>query len=149
MAEYLKTSVYADSLPDKKDKVHNYDVITVQSFSYKCCRSRNDAGKPYGNTLPSTLEFSCIVGSTNTGKDFLSQMCSSTASTITFFFGASFNDNNQLKDCDEYMAVKGYIVDNENTYVVADGQQMIINVKMLINEITYKAGENTKTLYTY
>ena len=149
MAEFLKTSVYADSLPDKKDKVHNYDVITVQSFSYKCCRSRNDAGKPYGNTLPSTLEFSCIVGSTNNGKAFLSQMCSSTASTITFLFGASFNENNQLKDYDEYMAVKGYVVDNENTYVVADGQQMVINVKMLINEITYVAGENTKTLYTY
>jgi hypothetical protein len=47
------------------------------------------------------------------------------------------------------MAVKGYVVDNENTYVVAHGQQMIINVKKLINEITYKAGENTKTLYTY
>jgi hypothetical protein len=152
ISNYQKVVLYPESY--QENELHNVEksqCFTVQDFSYECCRNRNDAGFPYGNTLPSTLKFTVRLQSPDSGKLFYQQMKENALFYYTFFFNATYGDFNRLKSFEDAMVVKGYVVDIEEQYdcqVAADGKpnQMLISVTLLLGSVIYKGMERDKYL---
>ncbi|MBO4341067.1 MAG: hypothetical protein J5835_06535 [Bacteroidales bacterium] len=121
--------------------INESECLTVQHFSYTCRRRRNDAGLPYGSTLPSYLDFTIKVTSNNNGKGLLNHMSKNEPFQYSFIFNATFTDN-VLSKYEDLLLATGYIVDVEETYenfVLTDKtvNQTLIHARLLLCNITY------------
>lgn len=147
-SNYLKAILFPGI---NESNVSKENSLTVQQFSYTVARSRNDAGFPYGTTLPTEISFTLRLLEPNDAKLYYSRLTDNSSYVYTFFFNVTFNAYKRLADYEDALVVEGYVVDVEdsfNTTPSSNGttDQMLIKVKLLVNSITYRGKENDKKL---
>lgn len=123
--------------------------LTLQHFDYKCQRSRNEKGVPYGPTVSVTLN--CTMRATGGLQVFYDRLRSNATYSYSFIFNATFDSQKTLADYEDAMIVNGYIVDVEEVFDSASGlhdesSQMLLNVKILLSDITYVGRTSNKVL---
>lgn len=141
-SDHLKAVLYPYNLQDVEENLEKRLCQTIQHFSYKCQRSRNDAGIPYGNTTPTELQFTVKLDTPDDCKVFYQRMQQNELFDYTFLFNATFDQRDRLKSYDDAMIVRGFVVDVKEDYdamVNEDGsvQQILIQVTLLLSSITY------------
>lgn len=141
-SDHLKAVLYPENLMEVEENLEKRLCQTIQHFSYKCQRSRNDAGIPYGNTTPTELQFTVKLDTPDDSKVFYQRMQSNELYDYTFLFNATFDQRDRLKSYDDAMIVRGFVVDVKEDYdamVNEDGsvQQILIQVTLLLSSITY------------
>lgn len=151
ISNMLKAMLVVEDISDPGVQVRIDNGFVVQHFSYECHRQRNDAGTPYGPTVPSYLDFIVKVASEDSGKVFFDRMQRNETFPYSFLFNASFNNIRRLSDCEDAMVATGYIVDMEESFESApaeDGssEQMLIHARLLISNLTYLGKERTMKL---
>lgn len=151
-SDHLKAVLFPENFQEVGENVEKRLCKIVQHFSYKCQRSRNDAGIPYGNTTPTELQFTIKLESPDDSKVFYQQLQQNELFNHSFVFNATFDQRDRLKTYDDAMIVKGFVVDVKEDYdakVTEDGsaQQILIKVTLLLSSITYVGKEdNSKIL---
>lgn len=150
ISNHVKALLVAEDFSEVA-RVSQSNCLTVQHFDYRCSRSRNESGMPYGPTVSVIIQFSFKSLSNNKGKIFYDRLKSQSPFPYTFVFNATFDSVQQLSRYDDAMIVSGYIVDIEESFdkAAAPGEtveQMLTNVKMLLCSITYVGKDSNKTL---
>ena len=149
-SDHLKAVLYPENLQEVGNNVEKRLCQTIQHFSYKCQRSRNDAGFPYGETTPTELQFTIRLGAPDDGKVFYQQLQRNELFDHTFIFNASFDQTDRLKTYDDAMIVRGYVVDVKEDYdatITENGtvQQIMIHVILLLSSISYIGKEDSSS----
>lgn len=127
------------------------NCMTVQHFDYRCCRSRNDSGIPYGPTVSVIMNIS-VKSLSNTGnKIFYERLKSNLQSPFTVIFNATFDDYRKLSYYEDAMIVSGYVVDVEEAFDSSLGtngetEQMLLQASLLLCSITYVGKNSNRTL---
>lgn len=145
LTNHLKAILYADNLLENSRNVEKDKCPTIQHFLYTCQRSRNDTGIPYGNTTPTELKFTIRLGKPDDAKIFYQQIRMNELFFFSFIFNANFDQNKRLKDYDDAMVVRGYVVDIKEDYAPATSDatdQMLVEVTLLLSRITYVGKED-------
>lgn len=151
-SDHLKAVLYPDNFQEVGENVEKRLCQTIQHFSYKCQRSRNEAGFPYGGTTPTELQFTVRLESTDSSRLFYQQMQCNELFSYTFIFNATYNQFDRLKAYDDAMIAKGFVVDVKEDYdatMTEDGtlQQILVTVTLLLSSITYMGkDDNYKVL---
>lgn len=151
-SDHLKAVLYPDNILEVGENVEKRFCQTIQHFSYKCQRSRNEAGFPYGGTTPTELQFTVRLESTDGSKLFYQQMQRNEIFSYTFIFNATYNQFDRLNVYDDAMIAKGFVVDVKEDYdatMSEDGtlQQILVTVTLLLSSVTYMGkDENYKVL---
>lgn len=151
ISNQLKAMLVVEDISEQGVNVMQGNCFTVQHFSYACSRRRNDAGTPYGPTLPAYLDFTVKVASGNSGKVFFERMHQDSTFPYSFLFNADFNDVRRLSACEDAMIATGYIIDVEECYdkdirLDANSEQMLIRARLLLSNIAYLGNERTLSL---
>lgn len=150
-SDHLKAVLYPENLMEVEENLEKRLCQTIQHFSYKCQRSRNDAGIPYGNTTPTELQFTVKLETPDDSKVFYQRMQQNELFDHTFLFNATFDQRDRLKSYDDAMIVRGFVVDVKEDYdatVTNNGtvQQILVQVNLLLSSITYVGKESPKIL---
>ena len=140
LSNHLKAVLFSGELQDEGQNVLKEKCCTLEFFGYRCERSRNDAGFPYGVTNPSVLSFTVRLVQPNEGMVYHQRLLENVPNDYTFLFNASFNDQQRLKSYDNLFTVNGYVIDVVDDFNSGgkESRQMLIRVKLFINSITYK-----------
>ncbi len=140
ISNHLKAVLFSGEVQDEGQNVLKEKCCTLDYFSYRCERSRNDAGFPYGVTNPSVLSFTVRLVVPEEGTVYHQRLLENVPNDYTFLFNASFNDQQRLKSCDNMFIVNGYVIDVEDDFTAGskESRQMLIRVKLFVNSITYK-----------
>ena len=140
LSNHLKAALFSGEVQDEGQNVLKEKCCTLEFFSYRCERSRNDAYFPYGGTNPSVLSFTVRLVQPNEGMVYHQRLLENVPYDYTFLFNASFNDQQRLKGYDNMFIVNGYVIDVEDDFTSGskESRQMLIRVKLFINSITYK-----------
>ena len=159
ISDYLKAILYPDNLleygkiGDNQWNAEKDKCPVIQHFSYKVERNRNDAGIPYGGTTPTELKFTIRLGQPDDSKLFYDRLMSNELFEYSFIFNATFDDNKRLKNFEDAMVTRGYVVDVKEDYdrAVTDGNlsdQIMVEVTLLLSSITYvgKEEQNNRKL---
>ena len=150
-SDHLKAVLYPENLMEVEENLEKRLCQTIQHFSYKCQRSRNDAGIPYGNTTPTELQFTVKLETPDDSKVFYQRMQQNELFDHTFLFNATFDQRDRLKSYDDAMIVRGFVVDVKEDYdatVTNNGtvQQILVQVNLLLSSITYVGKENNSKI---
>ena len=150
-SDHLKAVLYPENLMEVEENLEKRLCQTIQHFSYKCQRSRNDAGIPYGNTTPTELQFTVKLETPDDSKVFYQRMQQNELFDHTFLFNATFDQRDRLKSYDDAMIVRGFVVDVKEDYdatVTNNGtvQQILVQVNLLMSSITYVGKENNSKI---
>lgn len=150
-SDHLKAVLYPENLMEVEENLEKRLCQTIQHFSYKCQRSRNDAGIPYGNTTPTELQFTVRLETPDDSKVFYQRMQQNELFDHTFLFNATFDQRDRLKSYDDAMIVRGFVVDVREDYdatVTSNGtvQQILVQVNLLLSSITYVGKENNSKI---
>lgn len=120
---------------------------TLQHFDYKCQRSRDVDGEPYGPTVSSLMTFTIRNVSGTDLENIYGNLKQATSQEFTFLFNVEFDasNNNVYVSHEAAMYVTGYVVDIEEYFVAekekdAEAKQMEMEVKLLLSNITYLGG---------
>jgi hypothetical protein len=148
LSNHLKAVLFADELQDGCQNVLKEKCCTVEYFGYRCERSRNDTGFPYGPTNPTVLSFTVRLVQYVEGLVYHQRLMENNPSDYVFLFNASFNDQQRLKSYDNMFIVNGYVIDVEDDFSSGDkeSRQMLIRVKLFVNSIIYKGKMSDKQL---
>ncbi len=142
LSNHLKAVLFSDEVQDGGQNVLKGKCCTLKYFAYRCERSRNDAGFPYGVTNPSVLSFTVRLVVPEEGMVYHQRLLENVPYDYTFLFNASFNDQQRLKSYDNMFIVNGYVIDVEDDFTAGskdkESRQMLIRVKLFVNSITYK-----------
>lgn len=140
LSNHLKAVLFSGEVQDEGQNVLKEKCCTLDYFCYRCERSRNDAGFPYGVTNPSVLSFTVRLVVPEEGTVYHQRLLENVPNDYTFLFNASFNDQQRLKSCDNMFIVNGYVIDVEDDFTAGskESRQMLIRVKLFVNSITYK-----------
>ena len=142
LSNHLKAVLFSDEVQDGGQNVLKEKCCTLDYFAYRCERSRNDAGFPYGVTNPSVLSFTVRLVQPDEGMVYHQRLLENVPYDYTFLFNASFNDQQRLKSYDNMFIVNGYVIDVEDDFTAGskdkESRQMLIRVKLFVNSITYK-----------
>ena len=149
ISNQLKAVLCTDDVTSSVAPFSRDDCYTIQHFEYKCERSRDEHGTPFGSTLSVVLKTSVKVTSADAGKILLERLGQDSRYPFTILFSASFDSSRRLKDYDAGMVVYGYVVDVTETHVASSqgqAQQMQIAFDILVSSITYLGTESNKSL---
>lgn len=140
LSNHLKAVLFADEMQDGGQNVLKEKCCTLEYFGYRCERSRNDAGFPYGPTNPAVLSFTVRLVQYGEALVYHQRLKDNDSSDYAFIFNASFNDQQRLKSYDNMFIVNGYVVDVEDDFDSGEKEtrQMLVRVKLFVNAITYK-----------
>ena len=140
LSNHLKAVLFSDEIQDGGQNVLKEKCCTLEYFGYRCERSRNDAGFPYGVTNPSVLSFTVRLVLPEEGTVYHQRLLENVPYDYTFLFNASYNDQQRLKSYDNMFIVNGYVIDVEDDFNSGgkESRQMLIRVKLFVNSITYK-----------
>jgi len=122
ISDYLKAVIYPETLLEYEqsgEKLWNAvkdKCPVIQHFSYKVQRNRNDAGIPYGGTTPTELKFTIRLGQPDDSKLYYDRLMLNELFEYTFIFNASFDENKRLKDFEDAMVARGYVVDVQEDF---------------------------------
>lgn len=126
--------------------------FTVQRFEYKCERSCDENGIPFGSTLSVILKASIKATSPDTGKVLFERLKQNSRFPFSFMFNATFDENARLKEYGGGMVVYGYVVNIDEIHNCAPssegiGKQMLISFDILVSSITFLGRESNKSLF--
>ena len=142
ISNHLKAVLFPDEIQAEGNNVMKEKCCTVEYFGYRCERSRDDAGFPYGPTNPAVLSFTVRLVLSEEGTIYHKRLTENGAYDYTFLFNASFNDQQRLKSCDNVLIVNGYVIDVEDDFSTdsqdKESSQMLIRVKLFVSSIIYK-----------
>lgn len=152
MSNHLKALLFLDDITISPVAPSRDKGYTVQHFEYRCERSVDDNGIPFGSTLSVILKTSLKITSPNAGKALFERLKQNERYPFTFLFNATFDDDQKVADYGDGMVVYGYVVDIEESHVWASDeaeseQQMLIAFDILVASITYLGRDNNKSLY--
>ena len=151
LSNQLKALLVTEDITEQGVNVWQNNSFTVQHFSYECQRKRNDAGLPFGATLPAYLDFTVRIASGESGKVFVERMKLNGTFPYSFLFNASFNGLRQLSEYQDAMVARGYVVDLEESYDKAPGadgstEQMLLHARLLLSKLSYLGRERVLDL---
>lgn len=150
LSNHLKAILFPEGLQDQGNNVLKEKCSTLQHFGYRCERSRDDAGFPYGPTNTTVMSFTVRLVLPDEGALYHQRLMENDSYDYTFLFNATFNDQQRLKSYDNMLVVNGYLIDVEDDFSTGgqdkDDRQMLIHVKLLVNSITYKGKTNDEVL---
>lgn len=177
ISDYLKAVLYTDNLLENGRVTENeWSAVkdkcpVIQRFSYKVQRNRNDAGIPYGGTTPTELSLTIRLGQPDDSKLFYDHLTRNELFEYTFLFNATFDENKRLKEFEDAMVTRGYVVDVKEDFskIVTEGSaetegqeadttgngqtltlsdQVMVEVTLLLSSITYvgKEDQNNRKL---
>lgn len=151
LSNELKAAVILEDFLETPKNILKENCLTVQKFDYDCVRKRTEKGNIYGAMNPVLLSFSVRVNDTLHALKFFKAITSNEVSSITFLFNATYDENNRLKDYEDGMVIKAYVVGTEEIYKTEytekeQIQQMLLNVKLLVSSVTYIGSEDKSNL---
>lgn len=151
LSNHHKALVVADDVTMSAVAVTKDNFLSVTHFDYKCERSRDEIGIPFGSTLSVILNLSIKVATNDSGRIFYERLQMESRFPFTFLFNAVFDENAKLKDYDAGMVVYGYVVDIDETHkslAPDDGQmRQFVSIRMLVSSITYLGVDSHKSLH--
>lgn len=141
-SNYLKVILFAGDICETNAGITRDHCFTVQHFDYESKRYRskeNDAN--YHAEEPTILDFSIRINTPETGKELFSQIQKQESFAYSFLFNTTFNAMNSLESYEDAMVARGYIIDIEEVFSTEKGkgqqEQMLMHVKLLLNNITF------------
>ena len=159
LSDYLKAILYPENLleygriGENRWSVAKDQCPVIQHFAYKVQRNRNDAGIPYGGTTPTELKFTIRLGQPDDSNLYYQHLVSNELFEYSFIFNAIFDDNKRLKNFEDAMVTRGYVVDVKEDFDVAvtdenQSEQIMVEVTLLLSSITYvgKEDQNNRKL---
>lgn len=152
LSNHLKAVVVLDDVRLTNFTNTRDQFFTVQRFEYRCERSRDERGLPFGSTLSVVLKASVKATTPDTGKVLYEWLSQNARFSMSFLFDATFDGSAKLADFGSGMVMNGYVVDIEETHnrfaeVEIYEQQMLIEFSFLVSSITYLGRESNKSLY--
>ena len=152
LSNYLKALLTLDDMTLGMP-IRQEGCQTVQHFAYRCCRSRDSQGRPYGPTNATILRFVLKSLANNESKHFYRRLQDNESNTFSFIFNATFDEIRLLKDYDDAMVVTGYVVEVQEVFgadmpEVEDKEQMYMCVDILVESIEYIGKMANKLLHT-
>jgi hypothetical protein len=83
---------------------------------------------------------------------FLMELASNNVSCFSFLFNATYGPNERLRDYEDGMVVRGYLVSAEEQYSTETSEtgrykQMLLDLKLLVSEVVYLGYEEDKNLH--
>ena len=149
-SNYLKVILYPEDIFEMHGVIRRDECFTVQHFNYESKRRR------IGNTFTRDTEDATIldlcvrINTPVSGKLFLEQMKDVEKHAFSFLFNATFNAMNAVETYEDAMVVCGYIVDVDEEFATVgqtgQAEQMLMNVKLLINTVTFIGKQNNMVL---
>ena len=94
LSDYLKAILYPENLlengriTDNQWSVEKDKCPVIQHFAYKVQRNRNDAGIPYGGTIPTELKFTIRLGQPEDSKLYYQHLVLNELFEYSFIFNA-------------------------------------------------------------
>ena len=148
----LKAVVTLDNVMDGTKRVLKENCLVVQDFDYECTLKRNEQGKVYGTMEPVILSFKIRVNDPRHAVMFLMEMASNNVCCFSFLFTATYGPNERLRDFEDGMVMKVYIVGAEEQYSTETSdtgrfRQMQLDLKLLVSEVVYLGYEEDKNLH--
>lgn len=152
LSNHLKAVVTTEDILTINSALPREQFYTVQRFEYKCERSCDEKGIPFGSTLSVILKASIKATSPDTGKVLFERLKQNSRFPFSFMFNASFDENARLKEYGGGMVVYGYVVDIDEVHncvpsIDGIGKQMLISFDILVSSITYLGRESNKNLF--
>ena len=147
LSNQLKALLVLDDVTEDGVSVWQNNCFTVQHFSYQCNRQRNEAGSPYGPTLPSYLTFTVRIAENDSARLLFERIGMGKTFSYSFLFNASFSAQRRLSDCEDAMVAQGYLVELDESYDsdannAGAQEQMLIRGRLLLSHIRYVGREN-------
>lgn len=151
LSSHYKALIVADDVTMSAAAITRDSFLTVQHFDYKCERSRDETGVPFGSTLSVILNLSVKSASADCGKVFYERLQQNSRCPFSFLFDATFDENSKLKDYDAGMVVYGYVVDIDETHKSSSPDDGLLRqsicVSILVSSITYLGVDSNKSLH--
>lgn len=149
----LKAVVIAEDFKENPKNILKERCLTVQHFSYQCEHKRNSQGEYYGAQEPVILNFRVRIGSVHQVHTFYQNLASNGYYPYSFLFNPTFNQNQRLADYEDGMVVEGYVINvvetfNSSKSQAGEDEQVMLDVQLLVREITYVGRENQNNLRT-
>jgi hypothetical protein len=95
---------------DGSKRILKENCLVVQNFDYQCTFKRNEKGRVFGAMESVILSFKVRVNDPRHAMMFLMELASNNVSCFSFLFNAIYGPNERLKEYEDGMVVKGYIV---------------------------------------
>ena len=148
----LKAVVTLDNVLDGAKRVLKENCLVVQNFDYQCTFKRNENGRVYGAMESVILSFRVLVNDPRHAMIFLMELASNNVSCFSFLFNATYGPNERLRDYEDGMVVRGYLVSAEEQYSTETSEtgrykQMLLDLKLLVSEVIYLGYEEDKNLH--
>ena len=143
----LKAVLVLEDITEGGVSMLKNNCFTVQHFFYRVERARDAAGVPFGNNLPSYLDFTVRVASGDSGKAFFERMVSPGNHPYTFLFNATFNSAQKLSQWEDALVATGYMIEAEEVYDKESAgqgsqEQMLIRSRLLLSNLLYTGEDN-------
>ena len=141
-SNYLKVILFPENICEMSVGILRNQCFTVQRFNYESKRRRGEEGRTaYHAEDVTVLEFTIRINSPENGKLFLSHMKELEPHDYSFLFNATFKSTDRIDNYEDALVATGYIIDIEEVFNSAksEGQteQMLMHVKLLLNNITF------------
>jgi hypothetical protein len=148
----LKAVVTLDNVLDGAKRVLKENCLVVQNFDYQCSLKRNEKGRVFGAMESVILSFRVRVNDPRHAMIFLMELASNNVSCFSFLFNATYGPNERLRDYEDGMVVRGYLVSAEEQYSTETSEtgrykQMLLDLKLLVSEVIYLGYEEDKNLH--
>ena len=152
-SNYLKVILFLGDVSETDSGIWRNRCFTVLHFDYESRRLRSkDNSVNYHAEGPTVLGFTIRINTPETGKEIFSQIQEQDSFAYSFLFNSTFNAMNTLESYEDAMVAKGHIIDIEEVFRTEkrDGQpeQMLMNVKLLLNNITFIGKQRNMVLTT-
>lgn len=143
LSNQIKALAFYGDLTSANAKLHRDEAVTLQNYYYRCVRSRNALGFPYGNPHSMQVEFTVRNFSVSWEKNLLEIMKSNETHSFSFIFNGVFNESRRLEDFDDALILRGFVVDMEHIYDNYQEEnstmgQRLMKIKLLLSNIVYK-----------
>ena len=146
----LKAVLIHENVLENPANIRKENALTVQRFSYDCTHRRNHAGEVYGAVEPVILQFCVRVNSPHHAKQFYMESILNGHFQFSFLFNVTWGADSLLAGYEDGLVADGYVVHVEEEYHSSgrhDGvdQQMLLDVKVLVRNVTYLGRESNLT----
>ena len=150
-SNYLKVILYPGDITEINAGISRNSCFTVQHFNYESKRFRSeDNNTNFYAEEPTVLEFTIRINTPETGKELYNQIQKHESFGYSFLFNATFSVTNTVESYEDAMVARGHIIDIEEVFASdthnKQQEQMLMNVKLLLNTITFIGKQRNQEL---
>lgn len=148
----IKVTLYAGNIEEDSGNLRKEDLTTVISYSYDCQRSRDSKGLPVGTTKSLYLNLTLRNFSHKLSRHFLKEISRNEPYDYTILFNAIFDDNKILKEYEDLLVARAYVVDIEEIFDNYESEntkvgQKLMKLKLLLTKLIFNE-ENCNNILT-